>query len=195
MTEEADHLRIELSGISQGTFAGIVALFFLAGLGLLGQVFRGDLPHQLLAIAFLLFCIEQARMAVVDLRQIALVRRQVQDTRLSHFHRITVSTIMLELIGFYSASVWLGWGAFLVLLSQVWFNALAGIQLQPLNPIPIQPWGVFQRLPVLMADGVGLIFVLLWIWQIAPLGIAAALLGLVLLFGIVKYVVPGSADR
>jgi hypothetical protein len=163
-------------------------LFFPASLGLLAQVFRGnELSHQLLALALLLLCIDQARMAVVDLEQIGQVKQRVQDTRLDNFYRATVSTIVLELLGFYGSHIWLGWGAILVLLSQVWFNVLAGAQLQPSEENPIQTWGISERRIVLIADGVGIILVCLWIAQIIPFWMASGLLAMVLIYGWVKY--------
>ncbi|WP_199320381.1 hypothetical protein [Leptolyngbya sp. FACHB-261] len=126
-------------------------------------------------------------MAVVDLEQIALVKDQIYDSRLSNFHKITTSTIILELLGFYSSSISLGWGAVLVLLSQVWFNLLAGIQLQPLGKVAIQPSAISERLPVLIANGIGLILVSLWLLQVAPLSMASGLLGLVIFYIWVKY--------
>ncbi len=184
----------------------MVLLFFPASLGLMGRVINGEgLASQLLAIAFLLFSVEQTRMAIVDLEKILAVRQQVRDRqvrdgqvrdgqvrddRLNHFYRVTVSTIVLELMGFYAAAIWLGWGAVLVLLSQVWFNSFANIQLYPSNVSPIEPCGISQRIPVLMADGVALILIGLWIAKIAPLWMASGILSLAIAFGFVKYVVP-----
>jgi hypothetical protein len=163
-------------------------LFFPASFGLLSQVMgRNELSSQLLALALLLLCIDQARMAVVDLENVQQVKQQVQDARLNNFYRVTVSTIVLELLGFYGSSFWLGWGAILVLLSQVWFNVLAGIQLQPAEENPIQSWGIPERRLVLIADGMGLILVSLWILQIAPLWTASGLLAMIVIYGWVKY--------
>lgn len=189
----------------------MICLFLPASLGLVGQILKGEgLALQLLAIAFLLFSLEQARMAIVDLEQIAAVRQQVknkqgqneeaqneeaqsdpvQGDRLQPFYRVTVSTIALELLGFYMAAIWLGWGAVLVLLSQVWFNCLANIQLHPNSRSPIQPWGIPQRIPVLVADGIGLILVSLWMTNISALWMASGILSLAIVFGVVKYVMP-----
>jgi hypothetical protein len=163
-------------------------LFFPASLGLLSQFISGnELSHQLLALALLLLCVDQARMAVVDLENFKQVKQKVQDVRLDNFYWVTVSTIVLELLGFYSSYIWLGWGAILVLLSQIWFNILAGIQLQPTEENPIQSWGVPERSIVLLSDGVGVILVGLWILQIAPLWMASGLLGMLVIYGWVKY--------
>lgn len=168
-------------------------LFFPACLGLLGQVIRGDqLSDQFLAIAIFLLCVDQARMAVVDLEQIAQVKQQTQDSRLARFYRATLSTIALELLGFYSAAVWLGWGAIAVLFSLVWFNLVAGIQLHPGQKVAVQTWGIPERLPVLCADGIGLVLMGLWMARIAPLTIAIGLLGLVVAYGWMKYAVPAK---
>jgi hypothetical protein len=172
----------------------IFLLFFPACFGLLVQVighigvsWSADRP--LLALALLLLAIDQARMAVVDLTQVAAVELQLQapDARLSRFYRVTLSTIILELLGFYGALANLGGGAALVLLSQIWFNLLADIQLQPDTGEPIRAWGIADRLPVLVADAVGLILVILWLTGVAPLFMAAGLLGMVLLYGGLKY--------
>ncbi|HEY9642648.1 MAG TPA: hypothetical protein V6C57_19330 [Coleofasciculaceae cyanobacterium] len=169
----------------------IFGLFFPASLILVGQILRGnELAHQSLALAFLLFSIEQARMAALDLEQIAEVNQQIQDDRLDQFYRVTVSTIGLELLGFYIASVWLGWGGLLVLLSQVWFNLLANVRLHPGDKILIHSWDMAERLLILSADGIGIVLVSLWILQIAPLGMALGLLGLMMIFGWIKYILP-----
>jgi hypothetical protein len=166
----------------------IFLLFFPASLGLLSQVIGGnELSHQLLALALLLLCVDQARMAVVDLEQVKQVKQKVQDARLDNFYWVTVSTIVLELLGFYSAYIWLGWGAILVLLSQIWFNVLAGIQLQPAEENPIQSWGIPERSIVLVADVIGLILVSLWIMQLVPLWMASGLLGMLVIYGWLKY--------
>ncbi|MBD2120802.1 hypothetical protein H6F68_07745 [Trichocoleus sp. FACHB-262] len=166
-------------------------LFFPACLALLWQVIGGDeLSTQLLALGILLLCVDQARMAVVDLEQVAQARQQIQDARLKRFYQATVSTIALELLGFYAATLWLGWGSLVILLSQVWFNLWAGIQLHSAEKIAIQAWGIPQRLPVLGADAIGLVLVSLWMLKIAPLGIATGLLALVSLYGAMKYALP-----
>lgn len=177
----------------------IGALFLPAALGLLGQAIwalgltgsgRAKGAVAVLAIATFLICLEQARMAAVDLWQIEAVRPQRQDSQLNRFSLVTRSTIAIELVGFYVAVLWVGWGALIVLLSQLWFNLLAEIQLQPAAPAPVQPRRWADRLSVLAADGVGLGLVSLWIAGVAPLYNAALLLGIVLVYGWVKYLQP-----
>ncbi len=163
-------------------------LFFPACLGLLWQVIEGDeLSTQLLALGILLLCVDQARMAVVDLVQVAKAQQQIPDARLKRFYAATVSTIALELLGFYTATLWLGWGSIVILLSQIWFNLWAGIQLYSAEKVTIQTWGIPQRIPVLGADAIALVLVSLWMLKIAPLAIATGLLGLVVLYGWMKY--------
>lgn len=179
------------------TLGIIFLLFFPACLGLLGQVAGAEQwSSRIFAIAILLLCLDQARMAVVDLEQIAQVQQQTYDVRVKRFFQVTLSTIALELLGFYGAAVSLGWGAIAILASQIWFNLLAGIRLHPSQKVAIQGWGIPERLPVLYADGIGLVLVSLWMLQIAPLAIAASLLGLVLLYGGVKYgLLPKSVSE
>lgn len=168
-------------------------LFFPACVGLLGQVIGAErLSSQVLAIAILLLCVDQARMAVVDLEQIAQVKQQTQDLRLARFSQVTLSTIALELLGFYTAAVALGWGSIIILLSQVWFNLQAGIQLHPGQKVAVHVWGIPERLPVLCVDGIGLVLTSLWMLEVAPLAIAVGLLGLVLIYGWVKYGLPAK---
>jgi hypothetical protein len=167
----------------------IVSLLFLPAFALLlvRAILGPVLPQHLLALALGLQCLEQARMARVDLQQVAMVSRQCQDARLKQFHQLTVITIGLELVGFYAAIQWPGGGALLVLISQVFFNACAEIQLDPSATEVIRPWDVVQRWPVLAANGVGLGLVGLWMAGMGQLWVASGLLGLVLLYGLVKY--------
>jgi hypothetical protein len=167
----------------------IFLLFFPACVGLMIKISQGGADRALFALALLLLAIDQARMATVDLTQVAAVKSPIQtpDQRLDLFYRITLSTVIVELLGFYGALGNLGGGAMLVLLSQVGFNLLANIQLQPDTEEPIQDWGIADRLPVLIADGVGLALVCLWLSGVAPLVMAAALLFMVLIYGGIKY--------
>ena len=167
----------------------IFLLFFPACLGLLEQVIDGEeLSQQLLTLAILLLCIDQARMAVIDLEQVTVVKQRTSDPRLHRFYQVTISTILWELCGFYGATLWLGWGAIAILLSQIWFHCLAGIQLLPNKEIGLKTWGITERIPVLIADSIGLVLVILWMLQIVPLWIAITLLGIVIAYGYVKYV-------
>lgn len=167
----------------------IFGLFFPACLGLMRQVIWGsELSTQLLALVFLCLGIDQARMAVVDLEHVFAIQQQMQDDRLNKFYLLTISTIGWELAGFYLASFWLGWGAICILLSQIWFNLLANVRLQPLaNPV-IENWALSERIPVLLADGIALVLVSLWMLQIAPLAISLGLFGLLVAYGWVKYI-------
>lgn len=112
----------------------IFLLFFPACVGLLTQVIWGiELTNQLVALGTFIFCIEQARMAVKDLRQIEDAKAYVQDMRLSTFYQVTVITIAVELLGFYTSIISLGWGSILILLSQIWFNLLANVKIEFIN--------------------------------------------------------------
>jgi hypothetical protein len=163
--------------------------FFPACLGILRQVIWGsELTHQLLALGMFLFCIEQARMAAKDLQQIAEAKKQVNDIRLDTFSTITIITIIIELLGFYASSVWLGWGSILILLSQVWFNLFAGIKIHSSTETVIQSWKISERLPVLIADLLGLVLISLWMSQIASLWITWILFGMVIIYCSIKLI-------
>ncbi|MGC1306721.1 MAG: hypothetical protein WA885_05790 [Phormidesmis sp.] len=181
-----------------------VSLLFLpAGLGLLLQatgVSIGatapvapaiDLAHRLLALALALFCAELARMAGVDLDNIARLKQQdptlAENSRLRHFHKVTISTIVLEITGFYAALRLLPVGAIAIIFSQLWFNLLAGIQLYPNAPSPIETMGPADRKAVLLANAVGLSLMSLWFIQAARIWLSAGLLSLIVLFLLIKY--------
>jgi tellurite resistance protein TehA-like permease len=167
----------------------IFLLFFPACIAVLKQVIWGsELTQQMLAFGTFLFCIEQSRMAVKDLQQIAEAKKQITDTRLNNFYQVTVITIIIELIGFYLSSIWWGWGSILILISQVWFNLFASIKIEYSPKISIQTWKVTERLPVLIADIVGLVLVSLWMLQIGSESIAWGLFGMVVVYGSVKLI-------
>ncbi|BAZ41734.1 hypothetical protein NIES4101_77020 [Calothrix sp. NIES-4101] len=165
----------------------IFLLFFPACMGILGQaIWAKELTSQIIAIAMFFFCIEQARMAVKDLNQIADAKQLVSDIRLDNFYIVTVITIAIELVGFYGSSVWLGWGAIIILLSQVWFNLLAKIKIQTSAKNIIENWKISERLPVLIADIVGLILVSVWMLKFASFWISLILGGMVVVYLSIK---------
>jgi hypothetical protein len=167
--------------------------FFTACLGIILQTFKGfPLSYQLLAIGFVLLAIDQARMAVIDLDQIAIVRSQVGvqvgDQRLLKLYYLTIFTIILELSGFYLAWSRLGWGIEIVLLSQVIFNALATIQLQPILEPPIAARSWQTRSPILVGNLLAMVLVGLWMREIAPMTITLAAWGIAIAYILGKFV-------
>jgi hypothetical protein len=219
-------------------------LFFLPGLGLLFQaVTSASLAERLLALALTLFCPELARMAQVDLDNIAAVlecsgyspidsgfaskftglitRLQLaspntqssepelcpepieklvalaaqQDSRLSHFYKVTLSTIALEVVGFHLALLSLQWGALIIIFSQLWFNMLAAVQLFPYETPAVRPFGIAERQAVLSANILGFGLLCCWPVQSAQVWLALGLLVLIALFLAVKYVVPTLRPR
>ena len=167
----------------------IFLLFFPASLFILLQAIgANELSHQLLAFVLLLFSLEQARMAAVDLEAVAEAKKQVQNDGLNKFNKIVVSTIVIELIGFYLSSFSLGWGIIVVVLSQVWFNLFAKIEIERSEKVVIHPRGISGRLPVLVANFLALILVGLWLLNIASLGIAVTLAMIAIAYGSSKYI-------
>ncbi|MEB3294189.1 MAG: hypothetical protein VKJ24_13610 [Synechococcales bacterium] len=165
----------------------IFGLFLPAGIGLLVQMGRmTDWTTRGLALAILILGADLAGMAIVDLQQAAIGQMWGKDERVVAFRQITWSTIGLELVGLYGAMVDLGWGSAIVLLSQLWFNLLAQIQIQPQATVPIIPFGLRDRWLVLLADGVGLGLVGLWVVDWARPGVAIVLLGMVVLYSGIK---------
>lgn len=161
--------------------------FFPAGLALLIHAV-GPIPlaERILALALTLFCPELARMAFVDLRNISAIAQQ-QDPRLQRFRKVTYSTIVLEIVGFYTALVSLPVGALTIIASQLWFNLLADVQLWPKETSAVVPLPVSDRRAVLIANGIGLGLLGLWPIQKIRIGLAVGLLILITLFLVVKY--------
>ncbi|MEO1591395.1 MAG: hypothetical protein AAFU71_08905 [Cyanobacteria bacterium J06632_22] len=169
----------------QGLFFG---LFFPAGVGLAWRLATTTgLETQVLLLATLLLSVEQARAATVDLQNIGQVVTALDDDRLPPFRRLTWVVIGLELLGFYTASLNLGWGMLIVLVSQVLFNGFAQIALFPQAVDKIKPWGAAERRPVLMANLVGLLLASAWALGTGRLFCAIALLLIVLTYLIIKY--------
>ncbi|MEO1401980.1 MAG: hypothetical protein AAFV72_12130 [Cyanobacteria bacterium J06635_1] len=143
------------------------------------------LTVRLLNLAFFLLCLEQARMAAVDLRHIELADQVTPNRPLRRFRAVTLTTIGLELLGFYIAVVWLTGGAVWVLVSLIFFNSFATVQIAPGGTVEPRP--LSDRLPVLVADGISLLLVGLWHLQIAPLIVSFTLVALIALYGGIKY--------
>ena len=163
-------------------------LFFPACLGILDQVIRPQrFDYRLLALGLFIFTIDQAKMAVLDLKNIKSAKEKIEDIRLQYFYYLTISTIALELIGFYVASVQLGWGIILVLVSQVGFNFFANIRIQPNELTIIEDKTFSEKIVVLIADIVALILIGFWMNAIAPLSIVLTLWTMAIVYGCIKY--------
>ncbi|MFM7191624.1 MAG: hypothetical protein ACKOX2_12540, partial [Microcystaceae cyanobacterium] len=169
------------------TDAGIFCLFFPACLGLLPQILTTHpLSHQSFAFGLLLLGIDQARMAALDLQQIAQVKTQTYDPRLTFFYGLTLSAIAGELLGFYLATVYLGTGIILVLGSQVWFNALAEIRLQPDQAEPISPKPFAERMGLTLGNLIALGMIGCWMHNIYPVTMVVGLWSTAIIYAVVK---------
>jgi hypothetical protein len=171
------------------------ALFIPAGLGLVGQLaLPYPLAHRILALALLLISVEQAHMAKVDLRHIALVQQKQPDARLQPFARLVWLTIVGQLVGFYLAATgYLGGGVLMILTSLLGFNGGAAIRLDPsaLEPITASSWR--DRLDVLTIDVLAMILGGLWMAGWGQLWVSGGLLALVMLYGTGKLITYGQA--
>jgi hypothetical protein len=172
-----------------GWISGLMfGLFFPAGVGLVWRLVTTPvLAYQLLVATLVLLLLEQAHMAVVDWQNITRVGSSIVEPKLPLFKFITCATIGIELVGFYAAIFTLGWGTVLVIVSQLFFNGLAPLQLQPDSDPPVVSQGAGDRVPVLVANGLGLVVLGLWIAKQGELVMASILLGLVLVYGGIKY--------
>ncbi|MEM9149740.1 MAG: hypothetical protein AAGB19_04730 [Cyanobacteria bacterium P01_F01_bin.3] len=222
-----------MSNLQQFSLRRFISLLFVpAGLGLFCRVvFAQSLPDRLLALALLIFCPELARMAKVDLDNVALVSNQLlnqtleiassevpseassagsneisdqspnspsgqalsqlpEESCLRTFKGIVVSTIVLELLGFYGSLASLQWGGIAIIFSQLWFNLLAKVELNPQETPAVTSFGLLGRLPVLVANAVGLGLLAFWPVNKIRLLLSIALLILISLFLFIKYVLP-----
>lgn len=166
-------------------------LFVVAAVGVLAANWQ-SLDSLGIALTLALLCVDQRRMALVDLNNIRQVT--LADERVRQFHRITLITISLELIGFYWAWLQLGVGTAIVLISQLFFNTTAKIQLFPNSFEPIQPFGLRERSAVLMANTVAL--GLTTMWQLGQFRAMTAVLLLSMVIGYlgIKYLPIGTTS-
>ncbi|NCO75997.1 MAG: hypothetical protein GW795_05575 [Cyanobacteria bacterium] len=166
----------------------IFLLFFPVGLGLLWQSFNLNiLPDQLISFTFFLFSIEQARMAVIDLQSYYLTKKETENKVLFQFFLVILTTIIIELCGFYWALFSVGWGAFLVIVSQIWFNFFAPLRVVETSNILLQNYNFTEKIAVLFADSIPLFLMILWLINVYPLTISLAILAITLTFVCVKY--------
>ena len=141
----------------------IVGLFWLAAGGICWRylVLPDDSVSNItLAIALILVCIDQGRMAWVDLANIHQI--SLTDQRVVRFYIVTLTTIVIELIGFYLAWHHLVLGMAIFLISQLLFNTAAKVRLYPHSQEPIRPFPREERWPVLVANGIALSLIALW---------------------------------
>ena len=165
----------------------IFASFFPACLLILRQaIWSKQLSSSLLAAGLFLLAIDQARMADFDIRQVMAAKVNCQDRRLNRFFQLTLLTIALELAGFYVAQLSLGWGIQMVLLSQLMFNGLATIQLQISEVEVIIPRPIGDRLPLMIANGMAMVLMGLWMAKIAPLTIVSSLWAIAIAYAMLK---------
>ena len=180
----------------------IVGLFWVAAAGLGWRYL--PIPNTLtqpagsvaIALALLLVCIDQGRMAWVDLFNVYQV--SLTDRRVVVFYAITLITIVIELIGFYLAWKYLALGMAVFLVSQLFFNTAANLQLYPGSHDPIRPFPLQTRWPVLLANGVALSLIALWQANQFRQLTSSLWLGMVVIYLAVKYLAAGkdvAADK
>lgn len=167
------------------------------GVAGLGVAARMALPvavsARLIAATLLLFCFDLARMAVVDLDNWQWVDEWYRGTRggrhpqLLGFLYCLAITIALELLGLYSSWIWLGTGTAIVMVSQLVFNCFVQLELRPQVMPPLRQWPIAERLAVLVADGLAVGLVLMWMLGGQPLWVAIVLLGMTAIYLGIKY--------
>ncbi|MFG6096439.1 hypothetical protein SPB21_14360 [Leptothoe sp. ISB3NOV94-8A] len=168
----------------------IVVLFWIAagGIGwyyLLLPTANLTTGSPTIAVALILICIDQGRMAWVDLHNVYQV--SLAERRVVIFYGVTLITVAMELIGFYLAWQHLVLGMVIFLMSQFFFNTAANIQLYPHSLEPIRPFPMQARWPVLIANGIALGLITLWQANYLRQLTSALWLGMVVIYLTVKY--------
>ncbi|AUC62003.1 putative membrane protein [Cyanobacterium sp. HL-69] len=170
----------------------IACLFFVPALDLLTKVFvNSDLSYRFLCGGLLLFCLEQCKMAIIDLRDYFVVKTNIKYHNISFYFTILCSTIALELIGFYYMYFYINIGAIITLISQLWFNSLAKIKINIFREqITIIPWGIEKRIGELIGAILGITLIILWSLNIYPLTMGFLMLTMMIAFLTIKYGLP-----
>ena len=169
----------------------VLALYFPAGAGLIYQSARVSLlPERIMSLALAIFCIELARMAVVDLHKASAVSSKkdnvLLEASLNRFRTVVTSTIVLELIGFYLALLFVSGGASVVICSQLWFNLWVNVQLWPGLTPEVIPFALRERIPVLLVNLLELVHLSLWRISSLQIWLASGMFALILLFLMIK---------
>lgn len=167
--------------------------FWPAGVGLGWQIWCSQsLSGSILALALLLGLLEQAHMAGIDLEKVQTLERHPdygRDRRLYRFAWVLITTLGVELLGFYLASFgYLGLGLLVIMTSLLGFNLAAGVHLDLGGRQAIAPAPWYSRWLVLMLDGLGLAMAWLWLAKQAHLGIAVGFLSLTLGYTLIKLI-------
>lgn len=110
-----------------------------------------------------------------------------ENDNLSQFLFVIISTIIIELFGFYLALFFLGWGAIFVLISLVWFNSLAPLKVLDINDFSLTNYNFSEKIMILFADIICIVLMSLWVINFYPLIIAFIILFITLTFAGVKY--------
>lgn len=197
----------------EGLKVCLFILFFPASFGLLWQSFTSNsLSEQLISFSFFLFSLEQARMAFIDLKSYSVAKSEnlynyhkltkkspsinllsqntilaSENHNLSQFLLVTVSTIIIELSGFYLALFSIGWGAISVLISLIWFNIFSPLKVIDSDKFSLTNYLFYDKIMILLADFICLMLMSLWIINVYPLVIALIILLITLIFAVIKY--------
>ena len=173
---------------------GLMLAYGVAGLGVAARMaLPVTVSARLIAATLLLFCFDLARMALVDLDNWQWVDEWCRGTRggrhpqLLGFLYCLAITIALELLGLYSSWIWLGAGTAIVMVSQLVFNCFVPLELRPQVMPPLRQWPIAERLAVLVADGLAVGLVLMWMLGGQPLWVAIVLLGMTAIYLGIKY--------
>ncbi|MBE9221517.1 hypothetical protein IQ215_02290 [Cyanobacterium stanieri LEGE 03274] len=170
----------------------ISLLFFPPALNLLmGALVENNLSYRFFSGGLFLFCLEQCRMAIVDLNNYFIATQDYKNKHISFYFFVLCITIALEIIGFYWMYYYINIGATIILLSQLWFNSLAKIKISIVNQeVIIYPWTINKRIGELLGALLGIILIILWTLNIYPLTMGFLMLSMMIIFTTIKYAIP-----
>ncbi len=166
----------------------IFLLFFFAGINSFCQIITTEgWNNKVLCLTIFIMCLEQAKMAIVDFTNIRISKRYLKDTQLDNFLIITSITVVLELLGFYLVSLSRDWSIVIILISLIFFNSFAKINILISETISIERCSISQRFFILIANCLGLSIIILKILNFFPTIMSTVLLGMTLVYVTIKY--------
>ncbi|BDA40129.1 hypothetical protein [Candidatus Atelocyanobacterium thalassae] len=166
----------------------ILLLFSFAGVNIFYQLtISTNWNDQILCLTIFMMCLEQAKMATVDFTNIRISKKYLRDPQLDNFLIITSITITMELLGFYLVSFSKDWSIAIILISLIFFNSFAKINILVLKIISIECSGIFQRISVLTANYLGLGIMILKMFNFFPIIMSLILLSMTLAYITIKY--------
>ena len=166
----------------------ILLLFFFAEVNSVYQLtINEDWCSKILCLTISIMCLEQGRMAIVDLKKIKISKKYLKNPQLDNFLIVTSITIATELLGVYLVSFSQDWSIIIILISLIFFNSFAKVNILTSRKILIEYYGVSQRIFVLAANYFGLGIATLKIFGFFPEVMSVILFSMTSIYIVIKY--------